>query len=429
MSAKENLVWRTPVPKGISSPVVSAEHVFITAKEGPALFTICIDRKTGKEMWRRESARAPQPEPKTKLAVSAPTPATDGTNVYVLFDEFGLISYGPDGKERWRKQLAPFNTPYGFGSSPIIEGNRLFLIVDCDSESYLLAMEKDSGRQLWKTARPGVTHSYPSPIVYRPFGGPPQVLVSGAFQVAAYTLDTGEKLWWVDGMAWQAKSQPVIGDGLLFVHSSMPTMQELGPMPKEKTLDEILLTRDANKDGKLSQQEAPENDMKKLWFLFDLNSDGLVDDDEYKVFQRRNTATSGFYAIKPGIKGDATSNIAWRYEKGLPNIPSPLLYNGTLYLLREGGILTSFEPASGKVIKQARVEGALGNYFASPIAADGKLFLVSQEGKLTVLKAAPEWEVLKVNDLGEEGWSTPAIDGGAVFVRTQAALYCFRVAG
>jgi hypothetical protein len=215
---------------------------------------------------------------------------------------------------------------------------------------------------------------------------------------------------------------------MIYVHSSMPAMHELGEMPPEKTLGELLARYDADRNGRLAEAEAPDNNLKKLWFLFDLDGSGWLDQREFAAFQARNAARSGFYGLRPGVKGDATANIVWSYDKGLPNIPSPLLLGGALFLLREGGILSSLDPATGAVIKQARVEGALGNYFASPVAADGKLYLASQEGKLAVLKAAAAWEVLKVNDLGEECWATPAIDGGAVFVRTQAALYCFREA-
>jgi outer membrane protein assembly factor BamB len=126
------------------------------------------------------------------------------------------------------------------------------------------------------------------------------------------------------------------------------------------------------------------------------------------------------------VEGDSTANIVWRFDKGLPNIPSPILYRGVLYLLREGGILTAFDPATGQIWKQGRVEGALGSYFASPVASDDKLYLLSQEGNLAAVRAGKDWAVLKVSALGEECWSTPAIGGGAIYVRTQQALYCFR---
>jgi outer membrane protein assembly factor BamB len=115
----------------------------------------------------------------------------------------------------------------------------------------------------------------------------------------------------------------------------------------------------------------------------------------------------------------------WRYDKGLPNIPSPLLYKDVLYMLREGGILTSFNPKDGSVLKQGRVEGAVDAYFASPIAADGKIFTASKDGKLAVIKPGAQWETGAVGDFKEEIWSTPAAAGKQLFVRTNKALYCF----
>lgn len=117
--------------------------------------------------------------------------------------------------------------------------------------------------------------------------------------------------------------------------------------------------------------------------------------------------------------------MLWSYRRSLPNFPSPLLYEGVLYVLKEGGILTALDPKSGEVLKAGRIEGALDDYFASPVAADGKLFTASHAGRLAVLAAGPDWRVLSVSDLEEEIWATPAIAGSQIFVRTQEALYCF----
>ena len=106
-------------------------------------------------------------------------------------------------------------------------------------------------------------------------------------------------------------------------------------------------------------------------------------------------------------------------------IPSPLLYDGVLYVIKNGGILTAFDPATGKVFKTGRVTGALGGYSASPVAAEGRIFVVSEEGKLAVLRAGRDWDVLAVNDLGEGAFATPALSAGRVYVRTDEALYCF----
>lgn len=425
--AGQNLVWRTALAPGYSSPVVTRDRVFVTAHEGPTLFTICLDRDSGKVLWRRESPKHLAEKPKGPNSPVSPSPATDGRNVYVLFDVFGLISYGPDGEERWRLPLAPFNTPYGFGSSPVLEGDTLLLLADQDSGSYLLAVHKDTGKTIWRRERPEATHGFPSPVVYRPAGGAAQIIVSGAFQVAGYSLANGEKLWWVNGLGWQAKSMPVIGDGVVYVHSWMASMTELGTQPAPPWL-ELLAKHDADKDGKLSPEETPDPEIKKLWFLFDLDKDNFLTDYDWSFHRARHAAQNGLYAIRPGGRGDLTaSHVLWRYDKSLPNIPSPLLYQGVLYVLREGGILTSLDPASGRVLKQGRVEGAVGAYFASPVAADGKLYLVSKDGKAAVVKAAGEWDVLKVNDLAEETWATPAIADGRIYLRTQQALYCFEV--
>jgi outer membrane protein assembly factor BamB len=152
-----------------------------------------------------------------------------------------------------------------------------------------------------------------------------------------------------------------------------------------------------------------------------------MNEREWNIHRARATARNGLYALRPGAgRGDLTdSAVLWRYEKGLPNIPSPVLYKNVLYMLKEGGILTALDPASGSVLKQGRLEGALEPYFASPVAGDGKLFTVSLNGKLAVIEAGPEWKILSVSDLGEECWATPAIAGGRLYVRTASAIYCF----
>jgi len=120
------------------------------------------------------------------------------------------------------------------------------------------------------------------------------------------------------------------------------------------------------------------------------------------------------------------AGVAWEYRKSLPNVPSPIVYRNVLYLLKEGGIVTSMDPATGRVHKQARLSGALEPYFASPVAGDGKLYMVSQNGKVVVLRAGADWEILAVNNLDEECFATPAIAGNSLFVRTRSRLYRFR---
>ena len=270
------------------------------------------------------------------------------------------------------------------------------------------------------------TSSFSSPAIYQPAKGSAEVIVSGAYELDAYDIDTGKKLWWVKGMAWQAKSAPVIAKDVVYVHSWMASLEELGHKPVTAAWEEALASYDKDKDGKLSKNEAPDPSLVPIWFLYDLNKDGYLDANDWEYLLARNNTKNGLYAIKLGGRGDVTkTHVLWRHEKGLPNIPSPLLYNNVLFMLREGGILTSFNPTDGTVLKQGRVEGAVDTYFASPVLADGKLITASRDGKVALIAPKAQWEVLSVAEFNEEIWATPAAADRQLFIRTQKALYCF----
>ncbi len=302
------------------------------------------------------------------------------------------------------------------------------MLVDADVDSFLLAVSAKDGKQIWKTPRTGVTHGFSTPVLYHPKSGAAQAIVSGSYNLVSYSVDTGEKLWWVGGMAWQAKSTPIIDGDMVYVHSWMADMTGLGLPAKLDSFDDVLKSGDKNGDGKLSSEEIPYEEMRKLMFLFDLNHDKFIDREEWNNMLARNSAKNGVYAIRiDGKRGDVSNtNVVWRYDKALPNIPSPLLYQGVLYILREGGILTAVDPKTGDVLKQARVKDATDPYFASPVAADGKIFLFSENCKLSVLKAGADWEPLGVYDFDEaECRATPAFAGSNVYIRTRTALYSF----
>jgi len=135
---------------------------------------------------------------------------------------------------------------------------------------------------------------------------------------------------------------------------------------------------------------------------------------------------NGLLSIKLGGERDQTASaIRWRYTKPVPQVPSTLLYKGVLYMVNDGGILISFNPTTGEVIKQGRLQGAIDKYFSSPVGADDKVFLIGEAGAVSVLKAVGEWEILKVNQLDDECFATPAIADGRIYIRTRSALYCF----
>jgi outer membrane protein assembly factor BamB len=160
------------------------------------------------------------------------------------------------------------------------------------------------------------------------------------------------------------------------------------------------------------------------------NRDGIVTQDKWDAWGRHVGGPTGLLAVRLESAANGDNAIhpreLWRFDKGFAGvIPSPLIYDGVLYVVKNGGILTAFNPATGEIWKAGRVKGALGGYSASPVAADGKVFIVSEEGKIAVLRAGRDWEVLAVNDLGEGAFATPALSAARIYVRTDEALYCF----
>jgi len=419
-SAKKNLVWKTSVPFARSSPVVTTDRVFLTASEGDNLITLALDRKTGKVLWRRDVVR-PRHMPIYKANDAAsPTPVSDGKNVFVFFAELGLISYGPDGKERWRVPLGPFNSFYGMGGSPILIGNTLVMVCDQRTDSFIVAIDTRTGKDLWRKTRSNY-EAYSTPAIYKPQNGPTQVIVLGSNSVDGYSLDKGERLWWVTRIGSYPKGVPVVGTDMVYVTG------DGGEQPFLPPFDETLKQFDADKDQRVKRDEMKSQAEALDHFgWLDANNDGFIERAEWDFVRNSTTSGHGLTAVRISGQGDLTSsNVAWRVQKAYPSIPAPLMYRGVIYLMKEGGIVSSLDPASGQVLKQGRTPDALEEYYASPVAADGKVYVVSASGKVTVLKADPQWEILAMNDLDEEVWATPAIAGSNIYIRTRGALYAF----
>jgi len=425
---ERNVIWKTALPAGHSSPVLGRDRIFMTGFEGNRLFTICVDRKTGKLLWQREVPHNRSDRLLKPNNPASPSPVTDGENAYVFFQDFGMISYSPEGKERWRVPLGPFNTFYGMGASPILVDDKVVMPCDQDTNSFLIAVDKTSGRVRWKVNRPWVVSGYSTPILYKPKGGPAQIVVPESFQLTAYSVENGEKIWWVRGLACEMKSIPVLDGDTLYINGWGFPENQPGKQIAVPPFEEVLPKADADKDGRISLAEGPDERTKSkdYFVVFDLDKDGYLTAKEWEMYRAMMSAENGLLSIKLGGRGDMTaSSIRWRYQRPVPQVPSTLLYKGALYMVNDGGVLITFDPATGNVIKQGRLQGAIDKYFASPVAADDKIYLVSQGGAVSVLKAGGEWEILKVNNLDDECFATPAIADGKIYIRTRSALYCF----
>jgi len=219
---------------------------------------------------------------------------------------------------------------------------------------------------------------------------------------------------------------PVIDGDMIYVHGWEGGGDAESPT-ETQTFAEALAQRDANHDGKLSAEEfADDPKIQKGFYMIDLDGDGLVDERDWNFYRARRSSRNSLLAIRHGGNGDITgTNVVWSLRKFLPNCPSPLVYQGVLYLIKDGGILTALDPKTGKILKQGRLSGALGAYYSSPVGSAGMVFLASQEGRVTVIKAGADWEILSVNNMDDEVYATPAIVDNRLYVRTRGMMYCF----
>jgi len=443
-----NVVWKTALPPGHSSPVLTEKYVFLTAyaRESSGqpdavplrakdyrLLVIALDRRTGAITWQREIQRVNKGRIGNVNNPASPSVVVDGQNVYAFFQEFGLVSFTADGRERWRLPLGPFNMFYGFGASPILVDGTLILSVDQDLGAHLLGVDPATGRQRWKVDRPHVLSGYSTPTVYRPKDGAAQVIIPEAFQLTAYSVQTGEKVWWVRGLACEMKSVASYDAESLYINGWGFPQNQPGAQIPTIPFEEGVKRYDRNADGLVGRDEIRgEEKMDRMlrpplgYDAFDLDRNAMLDAREWDVMRAMLASENGLLAIKMGGRGDMTASaIRWKYTRPVPQVPSTLLYGGVLFMVNDSGILISFDPATGNVLKRDRLKGAIDKYFASPVGADGKVWLVSQDGTVTIVSAKAEWETLAVNKLDDEVFATPAFADGRVFIRTRSAMYAF----
>jgi outer membrane protein assembly factor BamB len=422
-SPTNQVVWKATVPFGQSSPVVAGGRVYLTASENGQLLTISLDAATGRELWRRALQPAHSHKVYHANDPASPTPAADADGVVVFFPDFGLAAYTADGTERWTMKLGPFKSFYGLSASPIIADDLVVLLCDQRAGSFLLAVSRKDGTVRWRKERPGAPEGWATPTVFRAGADDPaQLIVLGSTRLDSFALQTGEPRWWMPIGSSGSMGVPVSTGDTLFVTTTG------GTEPNLPAFESVLEKLDADRNRRLSHQEMlADKEVGPHFGWIDESADGVIDENEWEATRMLGMGDSGAIALQAaGRTGRIEpASVRWRLKKNLPYIPAPLLYKDVLYLVKTGGIVTSIDPATGRVLKEGRSTGAPGEYYASPVAADDKVFLSSVEGKITVLKAGGEWQIVSVNDLGDEIRATPALAGGRVYVRTRGAVYCF----
>lgn len=420
----KNVVWKTDLPAGHSSPVVSRDRIFVTAAENDKLFTIALDRATGKIAWRAEAPRARKEKLHALNHPASPTPVADGRNVWVFFPDYGMLSYSWDGKERWRTPLGPFQNVYGIGVSPVLADDKVILVIDQNRDSHILALGQNDGKLKWKRPRPEALSGSSTPILIKNGNAPAQILAPSSFRMDVYSAADGEAAWWVRGLAAEMKSVPIIDKDTVYISGYNSPENEAGKTTPAEPWKSMIAKQDANKDGALQKDEAPGQREKRYWEFIDLSGDGKVDEAEWNIWATSVVAENGLYAYKMGGKGDLTGQLTWKFQRSIPQLPSLVLYQDILYMINDKGVLTTLNPKTGESFKQARLRGVSDDYYASPVAADGKVFFPSHKGVIAVVKAGPDQELLAANNFEDEIYATPAIADSRLYVRTRTALYC-----
>ena len=420
----KNVKWKVAVPSGLSSPTVAGGLLFLTGFEGGKLLTLAYRCTDGAELWRKEApTKTIEPFMPTEGSPAVSTPATDGNRLVVYFGSCGLVCYDTAGRELWKHSMEVGEVRMGFGSgsSPVIADGRVILLRDLEREGRLLCLDLTTGSPLWEASREGYITSWGSPCLWRTPDGV-QVVVGGGLRLQGHNLKTGRAIWTVSRLPAYPCTSPVVSEGkLVYASWSYGTISEVKP-----TFNDYLKQAGEEKLGYLTKAGSEKTYLKGHFDQNDANQDGKITRDEWDAQVRYMTSGKAVaLVVSPGGTGELTgSHIGWRVTKGLPYIPSPLVYRRLMYLVNNQGRLSAFEMKTGKEVYSLRHVG-LGAAYASPVAANGYVYLGGLNSKIIVVKAGPAMEKVCSGELDARVVASPAIAGNTIYVCTGKSLYAF----
>lgn len=386
-STTENVVWKAELPGwGWSSPVVWGDKIFVTtavsdtAREKLRVggypgghvkptdvhrwITYCLDFDTGKIVWQREAHRGVPPEERhPKNSYANATPITDGERVYAHFGNIGMFCYDTDGNPQWEQRWGsfPIRGGWGPGTSPVLHKDRIFLVNDNENESFMLALDKHTGKEIWRVDRQERSN-WSTPYVWENEHRT-EIVTIGTGRVRSYDLD-GNVLWELNGTSGLVSLTPLAKDGLLYLGAGY----HYGP---------LYAIRPGAKG--------------------DITLDSGASNSEW---------------------------IAWFQRRGSSIHPCYLISGNRLFVLFDAGLLTCFDAQTGETIfPRQRLNTGGGRFYASPWAYNGKIFLLNEDGTTWVVEDAPEFKVIRKNSLDDYAWATPAVARGSLFIRTYTGLY------
>lgn len=403
---------------------------------------MALRRRDGATLWTRSIAAEHSQALHTSASPAAPTPVTDGRRVIAYFPSFGLIAFDREGVELWRHPLPLLAIQFGTGTSPILVGGTVVLQRDgAGADAELLALDAASGQVRWRTPRSLMGESWSTPVVWRR-GDVEEIVTLGASTVVGYGLD-GTERWSVGGLPGQSIALAVPGDDVLFASAFYATGTPESPW-QVPSWTELSDRYDGDGDGVVRIADVPAEvqiplrpevssrtdgsslALRRVLQIVDKDKDAATTQAEYDgSIASLRSRTNTVMAIRPGGRGDCTdTHVAWKDSRGVPEIPSPLFYRDRLYLVRDGGLLTSYSPDGTLRLDRQRL-GVLGQFAASPVAAAGRIYAASVSGTVVVFRAGNTVEVLARNALDEPIMATPAIAADTLYVRSAEHLWAF----
>jgi outer membrane protein assembly factor BamB len=384
-SAESSVLWRQPLPgPAASTPIVWGNRIFLTStkKGGDELLVLAFDRE-GRKVWERpmtsEHLEVKVPQLAHETSGASPSPVTDGKHLWALFGNGLLACLDLEGELVWQVDLSErYGTPslyFGLATSPLLHGERLYFQLLHDGAQLVVALDKGSGREVWKQHRPTdataeSVQAYTTPVPFRSAEGGDLILIHGADYLTAHRPEDGKEVWRFGTInpeasynsAYRLVATPAVDGDLIVV----PTAQR-GP-----------------------------------------------------VFGLRPGSASGTLSLD-------SEAVRWTLERANPDVPSPLVHEGLVYLIDNKGILRVVEASSGKETHLERLYES--PHRASPVYSDGKIYAAAADGTVTVLEPGPEPKVLARNELGEQLSASPSVSNGILYLRTYEALYAIGTSG
>ena len=440
----KNECWSTPLDPGHSSPCVSGHRIYLTTyqKETRTVAVVCLHRDSGEVLWSNPFVVETLEKGHPSFNPASSSPCCDGERVVAYFGSYGVICLDVDGNLLWEKRLPLTKSYAGNATSPVIADKKVILYRGNYVDHYLLCLDKTTGDELWRVPQSekftGEMACTACPVV-----NGDKLICHSARSVQAFDINSGERLW-IAKCATTATSTPLVVNGEVIV-AAWNKLGEPDLRPPFPSYDDLLTEHDKDSDELIGRTEfprlwifhrpegaeAPQNGAPVSFKHADKNGNAKIDREEWdrttKELEkfRAGYDTHGLLAVPIDSTGlVSTDDVRTLTTQGIPEVPSPVSDGTYVYLVKNGGLLTCIDLASGRTVYKTRTKGS-GTHYASPLIAGGRLYTFAGNGRVTVMVLGERPAVVAVNEMQDGVYATPAIVDGVIYLRTHSALHAF----